>query len=192
MCRRSRGGTRRPPNRRRQNCELRENKCGPGQPPGPHCFRGMSCRPFPRTRHGGVHLSRALRRATRKRCHSADTSAKRRSAALSAALRWPTASPAVCGGLCEEAATPGQPVLRRNAFWRNPPGNSPSRIARNRRLCRNARQGTQNISLDGSTVLLERARFKQKSPRLCAETVNASVSLWKALEKRNEIDARLA
>jgi len=25
----------------------------------------------------------------------------------SAALRWPTASPAVCGGLCEEAATPG-------------------------------------------------------------------------------------
>jgi hypothetical protein len=48
----------------------------------------------------------------------------------------------------------------------------------------NARQGTQNISLDGRTLLLARARFKQKSQRLCAETVNASVSLWKALEKR--------
>ena len=117
------------------------NKCGPGQPPGPHCFRGMSCRPFPRTRHGGVHLSLALRRALVKRCHSADTICEANSADRSAALRWPAASPAVCGGLCEEAATPGQPVLRRNAFWRNPPGNSPSRIARNRRLCRNAQAG---------------------------------------------------
>ena len=71
-------------------------------------------------------------------------------------------------------------------FLEEPPGNSPSRIARNRRLCRNARQGIQNISLDGRTLRLARARFKQKSRRHCAETVNASVSLWKALEKRNE------
>jgi len=48
------------------------------------------------------------------------------------------------------------------------------------------RQGTQNISLDVSTLLLAGARFKQKSRGLCAETVNASVSLWKALEKWNE------
>ena len=80
-------------------------------------------------------------KSARKRCHSADTLCEANFAGLSAALRWPTASPAVCGGLCEEAATPGQPVSRRNAFWRNPPGNSPSRIARNRRLCRNAQAG---------------------------------------------------
>jgi len=49
------------------------------------------------------------------------------------------------------------------------------------------RQGTQNISLDVSTLLLAGARFKQKSLGLCAETVNASVSLWKALEKWSEI-----
>src|SRR5262249_28057189 len=67
-----------------------------------------------------------------------------------------------------------------------PPGNSPSRITRNRRLCRNALQGLQNISLDVSTLLLAGARFKQKSRRRCAEAVNASVSLWKALEKGNE------
>ena len=69
-------------------------------------------------------------------------------------------------------------------FLEEPPGNSPSRIARNRRLCRNARQGSQNISLDGRTLLLAGARIKGKSLRPCAETVNGSVSLWKALEKR--------
>src|SRR5215470_10645058 len=31
----------------------RKNKCGPGQPPGPHCFRNSFCDPCPRTRHGG-------------------------------------------------------------------------------------------------------------------------------------------
>src|SRR6266704_1582212 len=30
-----------------------KNKCGPGQPPGPHWFGGTFCDPFPRTRHGG-------------------------------------------------------------------------------------------------------------------------------------------
>ena len=59
----------------------------------------------------------------------------------SAALRWPTASPAVCGGLSEEAATPGQPYTRRSALWRIPPSDSPSGITRLRRLCRNALAG---------------------------------------------------
>jgi hypothetical protein len=44
-------------------------------------------------------------------------------------------------------------------------------------------QGTQNISLDVSTLLLARARFKQKQAWLCAESVDGSDSLWKALEK---------
>ena len=71
----------------------------------------------------------------------------------SAALWWPAASPAVCGGLFEEAATPGQPVARRSAFWRNPPSNSPSRITRNRRLCRNALAGpTEHLARMSTTV----------------------------------------
>jgi hypothetical protein len=45
------------------------------------------------------------------------------------------------------------------------------------------RQGTQNISLDVSTLLLARTRFKQKPARLCAESVDGCDSLWKALEK---------
>ena len=89
----------------------------------------------------GEFTAYACSKSTRKGCTRQIALAKRTSQKQSAALRWPTASPAVCGGLCEEAATPGQPVLRRNAFWRNPPGNSPSRIARNRRLCRNAQAG---------------------------------------------------
>lgn len=53
------------------------------------------------------------------------------------------------------------------------------------------RQGIQNISLDVSNVLLLRLRFKQKPAPLCAESVDGSNSLWKALEKRNEFDAGL-
>jgi hypothetical protein len=49
------------------------------------------------------------------------------------------------------------------------------------------RQGTQNISLDVSTLLLPGARFKQKPAPLCAESVDGRDSLWKALEKWSEI-----
>jgi hypothetical protein len=49
------------------------------------------------------------------------------------------------------------------------------------------RQGTQNISLDVSTLLLAGARFKQKPEPLCAESVDDRDSLWKALEKWSEI-----
>src|SRR5882724_7639880 len=100
----------------------------------------ISCCPSPRTRHGEVHAPSTLRGAATETCTRQIATREANSANQSAALRWPTASPAVCGGLCEEAATPGQPV-RRNAFWRNPPGNSPSRITRNRRLYRNALAG---------------------------------------------------
>jgi len=43
-------------------------------------------------------------------------------------------------------------------------------------------QGSQNISLDVSTVRLRRFGFKRKSEGCCAETVDANSSLWKALE----------
>jgi hypothetical protein len=52
------------------------------------------------------------------------------------------------------------------------------------------RQGTQNISLDVSTLLLARGRFKRKPARLCAESVDASNSLWKALEKWKEFESK--
>jgi hypothetical protein len=51
-------------------------------------------------------------------------------------------------------------------------------------------QGMQNISLDVSTLLLARARFKEKPAQLCAESVDDSDSLWKALEKWNEFDSK--
>ena len=152
----------------------------------------MSCRPFPRTRHGGVHLSLALRRALVKRCHSADTIHEADFADRSAALRWPAASPAVCGGLCEEAATPGQPVSRQSAFWRTLPAIHPRELPGTAGSAAMLRQGMQNISLDVSNVLLRRLRFKQKSASLCAESVDGRNSLWKALEKRIEFRARLA
>jgi hypothetical protein len=97
-----------------------KNKCGPGQPPGPHWFGGISCGPFPRTRHGGVHLSHALRRTRAKRCHSADRH-------LRSKLRKSICSTTMASGqscrvwrTLEEAATPGQPVARRSAFLEEP------------------------------------------------------------------------
>jgi len=101
-----------------------------------------------------------------------------------AALRWPTASPAVCGGLCEEAATPGQPFTYRSTLWRNPPDNSPSRITRNRRLCRNALAGhAEHLAAMSALCAFTRMCIKRKSACVCEEAVNARDSLWKALEK---------
>jgi hypothetical protein len=51
-------------------------------------------------------------------------------------------------------------------------------------------QGTQNISLDVSTLRQPRFRIKQKSKRLCAETVDAAVSLWKLVEKQDHPSTR--
>ena len=123
----------------------------------------------------------------RKRCHSADTICEVKFANRSAALRWPAASPAVCGGLCEEAATPGQPVSRQSAFWRTLPAIHPRELPGTAGSAAMLRQGMQNISLDVSNVLLRRLRFKQKSASLCAESVDGRNSLWKALEKWSEI-----
>jgi hypothetical protein len=119
-----------------------KNKCGPGQPPGPHCFwRNVL---FPFSTHeawGRVHLFTGTPKNAGGNHTRQIPICEASLADQSAALRWLTASPAVCGGLCEEAATPGQPVMRRSAYWRNPPANSPSRIAGNRQLCRNALAG---------------------------------------------------
>ena len=140
---------------------------------------------------GSSSLTCAPRNA-RKRCHSADTICEVKFANRSAALRWPAASPAVCGGLCEEAATPGQPVSRQSAFWRTLPAIHPRELPGTAGSAAMLRQGMQNISLDVSNVLLRRLRFKQKSASLCAESVDGRNSLWKALEKRMEFRARLA
>ena len=69
----------------------------------------------------------------------------------SAALRWPTASPAVCGGLCEEAATPGHQRAETHSGGtllvihpREPPGTANSAAM--------LWQGQQNILLECHTL----------------------------------------
>jgi hypothetical protein len=76
--------------------------------------------------------------------HSADSQVFNREANFAnqpAALRWPAASPAVCGGLLRRPQRPGNQCAPRRASWRNPPDHSPSRIIRHRWLCRNALAG---------------------------------------------------
>src|SRR5437879_5240566 len=70
----------------------------------------MSCCPSPGTKHRRSTRPIDAPRNVDRNLHSADRHREANSANQSAALRWPTASPAVCGGLCKEAATPGQPV----------------------------------------------------------------------------------
>lgn len=103
----------------RQRKAFLKNKCGPGQPPGPHWFSRKFCDPSPRTRHGGSS-SRMRSEERLTRCTRQIAICEASFANQSATPRWPAASPAVCGGLCEEAATPGQPDLRRSAFPEDP------------------------------------------------------------------------
>ena len=64
-------------------------------------------------------------------------------------------------------------------------GNSPSRVTRNRQLCRNLQQ--MLVTSHASTVSTLRQDdlcFKRKHERACEETVNAVTSLWIGMEKR--------
>jgi hypothetical protein len=84
------------------------------------------------------------------------------SANQSAALRWPAASPAVCGGLCEEAATPGHQRAETHSGGtllvihpRELPGTANSAAM--------LWQGLQNISLECHTLCaLPRAASREK------------------------------
>jgi hypothetical protein len=63
--------------------------------------------------------------------------------------------------------------------------NSPSRIARNRQLCRNLQQ--MLVTSHASTVSTLRQvswSFKEKHEHACEETVEDATSLWKQMEKR--------
>jgi hypothetical protein len=68
------------------------------------------------------------------------------------------------GGLCEEAATPGQPSACRSTLWRNPPSHSPSRIAGHRRLCRNALAGHAEHLARCQTLCASHAFTSSKNP----------------------------
>ena len=110
------------------------------------CLAEYSVGPIPRTRHGGVHRLRLLKEHS-QRMHSSDCVGGANSAKQSAALRWPTASPAVCGGLCEEAATPGQPFPYRSTLWRTLPIIHPRELPGTAGSAAMLWQGPQNISL---------------------------------------------
>jgi len=87
----------------------------------------------------------------------------------------------------EEAAMPGQPV-RARALFRNVPGDSPSRIAGCRWLCRNhsAGSGMPTFSL-ANTLRPILAACKQKTAPACAEVVDDETSLWTNVENSGKL-----
>jgi hypothetical protein len=141
-----------------------KNKCGPGQPPGPHCFCEILFAPDPRTRHGGEQPSSpALRRVRAMMLLVRLSLAKRTSRTNLQHCDGTSGQSCRVWRTLEEAATPGQPVRAEARVWRNPPDNSPSRIIRNRWLCRNALAGRAGISLECGHCALSLARHQEKT-----------------------------
>jgi len=145
------------------NLHVEKNKCGRGQPPRPHCsripalpchrmaaddrfspttlplsrassaaFAKASCR-FMILRSKDFEIDRSFDPTISRPNDLAITNPQplRQPAALSRSLLQRVRS-----GMGEEAATPGQPVALARVFWRSS-GDSPSRIAGCRWLCRN-------------------------------------------------------
>jgi hypothetical protein len=135
---------------------------------------------------GGVHLVRALRKAP-VAMHSADRH-------LRSELRKSICNTTVAGGqscrlwrtLWRRPQRPGNQSRAETRSWRIPPGDSPSRITRHRRLCRNALAGhTEHLARMSALCARHALRFKGKSRPRCAETVDAVDSLWKVVENQD-------
>ena len=118
----------------------RQNKCGPGQPPGPHRFCVTFCDPCPRTRHGGVHLSRAPRSAVFDALGRPPLAKRTSQVDLQHHGGRRPVLPCVEDSV-RRPQRPGNQSRAEARSWRIPPSHSPSRIAGHRRLCRNALAG---------------------------------------------------
>jgi hypothetical protein len=130
------------------NDVCRQNKCGPGQPPGPHCLARYPEAHF-HARGMGEFIFHPHSEEREQRCTRQIAIREANFANQSAAFRWPTASPAVCGGLCEEAATPGQPVhASKRASGGTLPAIHPRELPGTADSAAMLWQGSQNISLE--------------------------------------------
>jgi len=94
-------------------------------------------------------------------------------------------SPAVLGGLFEEAATPGFSKPRRSTFSDYPPAIHPRELPGARWLRRNflGRAFKTSHACTGDTLLHYRTACNRKTGLACAQAVQDADSLWKALEK---------
>ncbi len=160
-----------------------KNKCGPGQPPGPHCLAEYPVAQF-HARGMGEFISHA---------RSEERSQWMRLGRPPFAERTPQTDLQHYGGQrpvlpCVEDSVrrpqrPGNQSAPKRFSGRTPwqftlenyqePPTLPQCSGRTYRTSR----------FDVSTLRFARPRFKQKSAARCAETVDARNSLWKALEK---------
>lgn len=129
-----------PENRELSPVTRPKNKCGPGQPPGPHRFCVTFCDPCPRTRHGGVHLSRAPRSAVFDALGRSPPAKRTSQVDLQHHGGRRPVLPCVEDSV-RRPQRPGNQSRAEARSWRIPPSHSPSRIAGHRRLCRYALAG---------------------------------------------------
>ena len=160
-----------------------KNKCGPGQPPGPHSVWRYILRPFSTHEAWGEFIFHGAPR-------NADCDALGRSPP---AKRTSQVDLQHHGGRrpvlpCVEDSwrrpqRPGNQSRAEARSWRIPPSNSPSRITGHRRLCRSALAGhAEHLARMSALCARHAHRFKGKPGHGCAETVDAVDSLWKLVE----------
>jgi hypothetical protein len=165
-----------------------KNKCGPGQPPGPHCFCEILFAPDPRTRHGGEQPSSpALRRVRAMMLLVRLSLAKRTSRTNLQHCDGTSGQSCRVWRTLEEAATPGQPVRAEARLWRNPPTIHPRELSGTAGSAAMLWQGVQESRLNVDTVRYRSLAIKRKPEHRCAETVNVRNSLWKATENETAI-----
>lgn len=104
-------------------------------------------------------------------------------------LRWPAVRPGSKNRSGRRPQCPGNPFALARVSGMSP-GDSPSRIAGCRWLCRNhsAGPGTPTFSL-GHTLNSMLGACKQKTAAACAEAVDDETSLWTNVENCGELHA---
>jgi hypothetical protein len=161
----------------------KKQKCGPGQPPGPH-GTWIFCSRLDRHSRDGMTL------LARQRSRGSATFARAGCTPRSCdhelqPLRRPAAQSHSQVGSERRPQRPGQPGTRSHAFSGLSSGDSPSRITGCCRPCRNHPASSENSHVFAAATLHHRPvpRNRKQAPP-CAETVDDNSSLWKPEENR--------
>ena len=168
------------------NNQSKKNKCGPGQPPGPHCFSRNPVYPFSTHEAWGRAAFHQHSEESGRPCYSADchSRSKLHESTCSTTV-VPAASPAVCGGLLRRPQRPGNQCAPRRVSGGTLPTIHPRELSGTAGSAAMLWQGMQESRLNVDTVRYRSLTIKRKPEARCAETVNVRSSLWKVTENQH-------
>lgn len=159
-----------------------QNKCGPGQPPGPHCWADYPASHF---RARGMGAASSIRDSQESSSNDALGRSPSRSG-LREVIRKHRGDRRPVLPCVEDSRR--RPQLRvtsahRSALWRNLPAIHPRELPGPAGSAVMLLQGTQeHLACLCATVPVEGRHIKRKALPRCAEAVNVNTSLWKPTE----------